>query len=127
MKIYSIQSFLIIALVLAIISGGCLKDKNFDNGTIQSGSAGSGQDIKVVSFGLQVSSSGYSYTDYNGNAATYPGVQFLQEAFSLSSNDTTVNLVPVELGGTSAATQDIHVTIAQDTSLVITYNDSTGF
>jgi hypothetical protein len=126
MKYRSMRSSLIIGSILCIMISSCLKDKNFENGTIQSGSGGSGQDIKVVSLGLQVSNSGYSYTDYNDKPATYPNVQFLQQAYPLTQNDTLVNLVPVELGGISNAKQDIHVTLSQDTTLVNTYNDSTG-
>ena len=126
MKLHSINYFSILAFIVSVSVSSCLKDKNFDNGTIQSGSNGSGANIKVVSLGLQVSNSGYSYTDYNGNAATFPGVQFLQVAYPLTTNDTTVNLVPIELGGVSDASQDIHVTLSQDTTLVNTYNDSTG-
>ena len=126
MKLHFIKSPLILVLTLSLAASSCLKDKAFENGSIQSGSGGSGMDIKVISLGITVSSASYAYTDYNGNAAAYPGVQFLQAAYPLAGNDTTVDLVPVELGGTSAATQDIHVTLAQDDGLVATYNDSTG-
>ncbi len=127
MKLHFIKSPLILALTLSLAATSCLKDNAYDNGSIQSGSGGSGQDVKVISLGLTVSSASYQYTDYNGNAAAYPGVQFLQTAYPLTTdNDTTVNLVPVELGGLSAATQDIHVTLIQDDGLVATYNDSTG-
>ena len=127
MKLHYIKSPLILFLILSLGAASCLKDKAFENGSIQSGSGGSGVDIKVISLGVSVSSSSYQYTDYNGNAAAYPNVQFLQTAYPLTDpNDTTVNLVPVELGGLSAASQDIHVTLTQDDALVATYNDSTG-
>jgi hypothetical protein len=111
MKIHFIKSSIILMLTLSIATTGCLKDKAYENGTIQSGSTGSGEDIKVISLGITVS-----------------GVspQFLQAAYNLSDNDTTVNLVPVELGGSSAATQDIHVTLAEDDSLINDYNDANG-
>ena len=126
MKLHFIKSPLILVLTLSLAATSCLKDKAFENGSIQSGSGGSGADTKVISLGITVSSASYQYTDYNGNAAAYPGVQFLQLSYALSDNDTTINLVPVELGGLSAATQDIHVTLTQDDGLVATYNDSTG-
>lgn len=126
MKLHFIKSPLILALTLSLAATSCLKDDAYDNGSIQSGSGGSGVDVKVISLGISVSSSSYSYTDYNGNAASYPDVQFVQTAYALTPNDTIVNLVPVELGGLSAATQDIHVTLTQDDALVATYNDSTG-
>ncbi len=126
MKLHFIKSPLILVLILSLATASCLKDKAFENGSIQSGSGGSGAHVKVISLGLTVSNSSYQYTDYNGNAAAYPDVQFLQTAYPLTPNDTTVNLVPVELGGLSAATQDIHVTLIQDDALVATYNDSTG-
>ncbi|MEO6837259.1 MAG: DUF1735 domain-containing protein [Ginsengibacter sp.] len=126
MKLHFIKSPLILVLALSLAATSCLKDKAFENGSIQSGSGGSGADIKVISLGITVSSASFAYTDYNGDAAAFPGVQFVQAAYPLDDNDTTVNLVPVELGGLSAASQDIHVTLVQDDGLVATYNDSTG-
>jgi len=122
MKIRFIKSSLISVLVLSIATIGCLKDKAFENGSIQSGSGGSGQDTKVISLGLTVSSNSYD-TESGG---TVDGVQFLQQSYPLTPNDTTVDLVPVELGGLSAATQDIHITLTENDALVEAYNDSTG-
>src|SRR6185437_13122934 len=102
MKIHFIKSYIIPALILSITATSCLKDKAFENGSIQSGSGGSGQDTKVISLGLTVSSNSYD-TESGG---TVDGVQFLQQSYPLTPNDTTVDLVPVELGGLSAATQD---------------------
>ena len=51
---------------------------------------------------------------------------FLQASYNLSDNDTTVNLVPVELGGLNAAPQDLHVTLTESDDLVQNYNDSNG-
>ena len=56
MKIHFIKSPLISALILSIAAISCLKDKAYENGYIQSGSQGSGQDIKVISLGITVSS-----------------------------------------------------------------------
>ena len=83
MKIYSVKSPLILMLILSVLASSCLKDKAFENGSIQSGSGGSGQDIKVITLGITVSDT----------------TNFLQAAYPLApDNDTTVNLVPVELG-----------------------------
>ena len=127
MKIHFIKLPLILALILLITATGCLKDDAYKNGILQSGSQGSGQDIKVISLGLTTSSSGYGYTSVVDNKSrTFPDLQFLQQSYALTENDTTVDLVPVELGGTSDATQDIHVTLTEDDQLVTTINDSSG-
>ena len=98
-------------LVVCIAFASCLKDKAFENGSIQSGSAGSGQDVKVITLGITVSDT----------------TNFLQAAYPLAPNDdTTVNLVPVELGGLSDATQDIHVTLVESDSLVNAYDTLNG-
>jgi Domain of unknown function (DUF1735) len=110
MRIHSIRLSLIVTLTLSITAISCLKDKAFDNGTIQSGSQGSGQDAKVISLGITVSSTS----------------NFLQASYPITGSDTTVNLVPVELGGTSDATSDIHVTLTVDDSLLDAYNNANG-
>ena len=110
MKIYSTKSSFIILLILSITAVSCLKDKAYENGTIQSGSGGSGQDVKVITLGITVSDT----------------TNFLQASYNLSANDTTVDLVPVELGGLSSASQDIHVTLTENDQLVQNYNDSNG-
>jgi hypothetical protein len=111
MKIHFIKSPLILVLILSIVATGCLKDKAFDNGTIQSGSGGSGADVKVITLGITVSDT----------------TNFLQAAYPLiPDNDTTVNLVPVELGGLSDASQDIHVTLVENSTLVDDYNTNNG-
>src|SRR5215831_9810 len=110
MRIHSIRLPLILTLTLSIAAIGCLKDKAFDNGTVQSGSQGSGQDTKVVSLGITVSSTS----------------NFLQAAYPLTGSDTTVDLIPVELGGSSDAPSDIHVTLTVDDSLLDVYNNANG-
>jgi hypothetical protein len=97
-------------LTLSIAAVSCLKDKAYDNGTIQSGSQGSGQDTKVISLGITVSSTS----------------NFLQASFQITGSDTTVDLIPVELGGTSDAPADIHVTLTVDDSLLEAYNNANG-
>jgi len=110
MRIHSIQLPLILTLTLSIAAVSCLKDKAYDNGTIQSGSQGSGQDTKVISLGITVSSTS----------------NFLQASFQITGSDTTVGLIPVELGGTSDAPADIHVTLMVDDSLLEAYNNANG-
>ncbi len=110
MKIQFIKFPQILVLLLSVAVTSCLKDKAFESGTIQSGSGGSGADVKVVTLGITVSDT----------------TNFLQAAYPLGTNDTTVNLVPVELGGLSDASQDIHVTIAVNDQLVNDYNDANG-
>ena len=110
MRIHSIQLPLILTLTLSIAAVSCLKDKAYDNGTIQSGSQGSGQDTKVISLGITVSSTS----------------NFLQASFQITGSDTTVDLIPVELGGTSDAPADIHVTLTVDDSLLEAYNNANG-
>ncbi len=110
MKLHFIKSPLILVLILSITATSCLKDKAYENGSIQSGSGGSGQDVKVVSLGLTASDV----------------TNFLQLAFDLSNSDTTVDIVPVELGGISSASQDIHVTLTVNDQLVDDYNSANG-
>ena len=110
MKIQNIKSQSIFFILLSVITTGCLKDKAFDNGSIQSASGQSGTNIEVISMGITVSDT----------------TNFLQASYPLSNGDTTVNLIPVELGGLSAATQDIHITLTENDQLVQNYNDSNG-
>ncbi|MEO7049180.1 MAG: hypothetical protein ABI091_28000, partial [Ferruginibacter sp.] len=55
MKIQLVKAPLILMLSLSVIASSCLKDKAFENGSIQSGSGGSGQDVKVLTLGITVS------------------------------------------------------------------------
>lgn len=93
--------------VFSVILAGCLKDKGFDNGSIQSTH---GANIPVIGMAANVSST----------------TNFALVAFDNGNNDTTVNLLPVSVGGTSPASQDLHVTLVQDDQLVTNYNDSNG-
>src|SRR5215510_12753323 len=110
MTTHSIKLTLLTALALSMSAISCLKDKAFDNGTVQSFSQGSGEDNKVISLGITVSSTS----------------NFLQTSYPLTGNDTTVNLIPVELGGKSDATEDINVTLKVADSLLDAYNNANG-
>jgi hypothetical protein len=110
MMIHSIKLPLVAALALSMTAISCLKDKAYENGTIQSGSQGSGEDVKVISLGITVSSTS----------------NFLQTSYPLTGIDTTVDLIPVELGGASDAPADIHVTLTVSDSLLNAYNNANG-
>ncbi|MGE9314807.1 BT_3987 domain-containing protein [Niabella sp. CJ426] len=99
--LYTIQTGIILPVILLT---GCLKDKQFDDGTYQPIRDGE----KVISLGL--------------NTIAAPP-NFAIVAFDNSSNDTIVNLVPVELGGPVSAPEDINVTVEQQNSLVTDYNE----
>src|SRR5258708_10353062 len=103
MKLHLIKPSFILVLMLSLMMAGCLKDKAFDNGQIQSFH---GSSTKVISLGINV------LTQQN----------FSLLAFDNSTNDTTVNLIPVELGGPDVAPQDIHVTLQQADNLVDSLN-----
>jgi len=107
MKLKFIKAPLILALILTITLSGCLKDDLFDSGQTQ---AFVGSNTKVISLGLNVQS-----TD---NSISY--------AYNNSPNDTTVQLVPVELGGPSAASGDVHVTLALDQDILDSLNNADG-
>jgi hypothetical protein len=106
MKLHFVKySFLILGFSVAAV--GCLKDKQFDDGQIQSIANGN---IKVISLGVSVSNT--------QNFASY--------AYNASGNDTVVNLIPVELGGPTAAPADIHVTLVENDALVDSFDNNTG-
>lgn len=107
MKLHFIKSPFLLTLILSITVTSCLKDKAFDNGDIQSLH---GSNVKVISIAVFVSSQ----------------ANFLAAAYDASANDTVINLIPVELGGPTAAPQDIHVTLAQNDQLVNDYDSANG-
>jgi hypothetical protein len=95
----------VLGAVFSVFLAGCLKDKGFDNGAIQSTH---GSNIPVIGMAANVSST----------------TNFALVAFDNGNNDTTVDLLPVSIGGSSPAGQDIHVTLEQNDQLVQNYNDS---
>lgn len=107
MKQRIIQTFLLSSLMCIVITG-CLKDDDFDNGIIQSVNT-TGDLIKPVEIKLTA-------TDASN---------FLVLAVDNSDNDTTVDLVPINLATSAPAPEDLHVTVALDSNLVIVY-DTTG-
>ncbi|HEY2726535.1 MAG TPA: DUF1735 domain-containing protein, partial [Parafilimonas sp.] len=94
-----------ITSMLSIIITGCLKDKDFDNGSIQSTHT-NGSTPQVIEIKLAAN-----------NASN-----FFTLAVNSSANDTTIDLVPINLATASAAPKDIHVTVALDSTLVDAYD-----
>jgi hypothetical protein len=113
MKLKNIKAASIAIIGWSVVLTGCLKDKDFDNGLIQSVHGNTG---KVVSLASNVQSQ----------------TNFAALAYNNSDNDTVVDFLPVELSnGDAPAPQDLHVTIVQVDSLVnnldtANYNSGTG-
>jgi hypothetical protein len=107
----NIQSIFLAAVVFTALFSvtGCLKDKGYNNGSIQS-VHNLGADIKPIEIKLTATNS----------------TNFLIAAIDNSTNDTTIDLVPINLATANTAEQDIHVTVELDSSLVSAYNDANG-
>lgn len=104
MKFKNIKVAFTLITGVSVVLAGCLKDKDYDNGLIQSVANGK---TKVISLAANVQ------TQEN----------FTTLAYDNSNNDTVVDYLPVELSnGNSPAPEDIHVTIAQVDSLVNHYD-----
>lgn len=102
MKLHIINTTIGIALVSMSLTG-CLKDKAYEDQQIQSTrSEGS---PKMVEFKLTAN-----------NASN-----FLLKTFANSNNDTTIDLIPVNLATPGVATEDINVTVSIDTPSVHYY------
>lgn len=86
----------------------CLKDKAYDDGTIQS--VHSTGDQKVVSIALTATS-----TDNH-----------LVLALNASNTDTSIDLIPVVLGSGSGATEDVNVTLVLNPAVIGNYNGLNG-
>jgi hypothetical protein len=107
MRLHFFKLPIFLAFILSITTTSCLKDKAYDLSEIQSVQ---GYSPNVISLGVDVTSQ----------------ANFTTEAYPASANDTVVNLVPVELGGPSAAGQDIHVTLVENDALVSEYDTANG-
>ena len=99
--------FYLLRLSFHVIITGCLKDKDFDNGGRQSTH---GSDAKAIEIKLTAT-----------NASN-----FFTLAVNNSTNDTTVDLVPINLATANAASEDLHVTVDLDSALVNVYNTDNG-
>lgn len=107
MKKYTSQLLLISSLF--ILMTGCLKDEAFDNGTIQS-VRNTGPEIKPVEIKLTATNTS----------------NFFVLGVNNSANDTTVNLMPINLATAAPAPEDLHITISLDEELVNDYNTEHG-
>jgi hypothetical protein len=105
----SIRLIALFALFLSLGLGmaSCLKDKDFDDGLIQSvhGSQPNMIEVKL-----------------NASSAT----NFLSLIFDPINRDTTLNFIPVNLSTAGSASEDINVTLVQKNSLVDDYNTANG-
>lgn len=107
MKSSFIKPVLFIGVVFLMIAAGCLKDKDFDNGSIQSTH---GTETKVVEIKLTASNTS----------------NFFVFSVNASDKDTIGDLVPINLATASPAPEDLHVTVDLDPSLISDYNDANG-
>lgn len=98
---------LLIPLATLIFSAGCLKDKNYDDGKIQSVRS-LDQNNKVVSLGLAAA------TVDNGTVFVFDNVDM----------DTSFNAVPVQLP--VRAEEDVKVSLVLNPALIGAYNEKTG-
>lgn len=96
---------LFVSIIACVVFAGCLKDKDFDNGSIQSVHT-NGSTPQVIEIRL---------TALNTS-------NFFILAVDNSTSDTTVDLVPINLATASPASQDIHVTVSLDSTLVDAYD-----
>ncbi|MFL5740199.1 MAG: BT_3987 domain-containing protein [Flavisolibacter sp.] len=96
-------------IVVCFALASCLKDKDYENGLIQSVRS-NGQNQNIIEIQL------------TANDTT----QFLHQAFDLSNNDTVIDVIPVVLASPNGATEDIHVTLVANPSLVTAYNAANG-
>src|SRR5947209_12988248 len=104
----SLIKYYALLIVLSIQLTSCLKDTDFDKGLIQSVHSNGTQ--KIVEIKLNAISSS----------------NFLHQSFNASNSDTTFNLIPVVLSSNAPATEDIKVTLVQDSTLVDAYNAGNG-
>lgn len=104
MKLQFIKAPLILTLVFSVAFTGCLKDSYFDEGQTQSFM---GSTTQVISLGINVQSAN-NFTSY---------------AYNNTFSDTTVDFLPVELGGPNSAGQDIQVTIDTSTAVLDSLNN----
>lgn len=104
----NIKLFLILITALSMTATSCLKDKDYDDGVIQSvRSTGS---IKPIEIKLTAAST----------------ENFLTVAVDNSDNDTTIDFIPVNLATAAPAPEDIHVTLVRNDELITAYNDANG-
>ncbi len=99
-KIYSALMFF-----FCFTASSCLKDKNFNNGSIQSVHSTT-DPVKVIELAVATTNSNNYLSYYVDN----------------SDNDTIVDLIPVTLATKDLAPTDLHVTLIQNDQAVTDYN-----
>lgn len=106
-------SSLALLLVVSFCMSSCLKDKDYDNGLIQSIHDNGKTNQNLIELQLTAKSS----------------TNFLFTAFDAIDHDTTINLIPVALASKQPASEDIHVTLVPKAELVDDYNNAnnTGY
>lgn len=109
MKLFLNRTLTAVAMVSTALLTGCLKDKDYDNGLIQS-----------------VHSTGAVPKVIGVNLTTTQTSNFFVDVFTNSDVDTTVQLIPVTLATADPAPADIHVTLTADQSIVDAYNEANG-
>ncbi|MEP6682623.1 MAG: DUF1735 domain-containing protein [Parafilimonas sp.] len=107
MKLFRLKTILIITAFTSIIVTGCLKDEAFDNGSVQSTH---GPETNVVEIKLTASTTS----------------NFFVFSVNSSDNDTTADLVPINLATADPAPEDLHVTVDLDSTLISGYNTVNG-
>lgn len=95
---------LLLLVMLTIAATGCLKDKDYDDGVIQSLRSRGTQ--KVVEMSLTATSN----------------LNYLNIAFDNEDKDTTFDLIPVTLADAKPAPEDIRVTLVPNPALIGSYN-----
>lgn len=109
MKLNKIKSSAIAVVLIAVSVTGCLKDKDYDKGLIQSVRATGGTPSVVE---IKLTAADVS--------------NFLVVSYDNSNADTTIDLIPVNLATHDAAPQDLHITLTPKQSLVDDYNTANG-
>lgn len=90
---------------MSVTAMSCLKDNDYDNGSIQS--------VRTIGAVIQPIEIGLTATNTTNIEAL---------SFANSSNDTTITTFPVTLATANPAPQDIHVTLTQNNQIVSAYN-----
>ena len=102
--IKNFSTLLLSGLALLVVGTGCLKDEYFEDGQ-------AGTDIDQ----------GKKIVEIMG-----PIVGSYGQILDFSVNDTTVNMITVNLAADQPAPEDIKITLAVDPSVITAYNSRTG-
>ena len=94
--------------VLSIGLSSCLKDKEYDDRSIQSVRSEGTQ--KIIEIGVSATNT----------------TNFLSTAFDALNKDTVIDFIPVRLASAEPAPEDIHVTLVKNDALVNDYNTNNG-